>query len=218
MAEKKKAITSEIIRFRARIAFVKLIEPTAYDGKGKPRWEATFLLDPSDAKHMEGIKLAIKTAASVAQQTWGVVPLELRRIAARFIPGAAAPEASTPDDGIKLAFYDGTRKDYDGFKGMFVIPAHEYADIGKPAVAGRNGKNVLPGAKDFPYSGCYVIGAISIWGQDNTHAKRLGINLVGVQFEHDGESFSGMGDRDAEEVFQALEDAPGGSADDGLGF
>ena len=138
--------------------------------------------------------------------------------AARFVTGAKAPEPTAKEDGIEIAFYDGSKKEYDGFEGMFVVPAHNSKM--KPAVANRRGQSVLPGEEQFPYSGCYVLMSITLWAQNNSYGKRIGINLRGVQFVRDGEAF-GAGDVKAEEEFTGLEDEAGGVAgsdDDGIGF
>ncbi len=213
---KKEIITSDPIRIRGRQSFLRLIEPKAFDGKGEPRWEATTLLDPADALQLESIKLVIKTSAQVAKQSWGIVPLALRRITAQLVQGAPAPDPSTKDDGIKIAFYDGSSKEYDGYNGMFVVPAHN--SMLRPAVANRQGKEAVPGDKQFPYSGCLGITSITIWGQDNQYAKRLGVNLRGVQFVEGEPRYPafGQGDIAAEDEFTALEDGPADSED--LGF
>lgn len=212
---KSESITSEKFKFHARAAFVRLDKPKQFNGEGDPRWETTFLLDPADPKHLDGIKLIIKNAADIAKQAYGgVVPLALRQIAAKFIPGQAAPDPKTKDDGIEVAFYSGDKKEYDGFEGMFVVPSHN-AKM-KPGVANRRGVTVAPGEEQYPYSGCFVIGSITLWAQDNSYGKRIGINLRGVQFDKDGEPF-GTGDVVAEEEFEALEDG-GDDPDAGVGF
>ncbi len=214
---KKEIFTTEPFRIRGRESFLRLIEPKPFDGKGDPRWEATTLLDPADKQQLDSIKLVIKMSAQVATQTWGLVPLALRRIAAQFVPGAPEPDSKTKDDGIKIAFYDGSSKEYDGYNGMFVVPAHN--SMLRPAVANRAGKEVLPGDKQFPYSGCLGITSITLWGQDNQYAKRIGVNLRGVQFVEGEPRYPafGQGDIAAEDEFTALEDGDTAGGSD-LGF
>lgn len=213
---KKEIFTSEPIRIWGRESFLRLIEPKAFDGKGDPRWEATTLLDPADKRGLDSIKLVIKTAAGVAMQSYGLVPLALRRITAQFVPGAPQPDPKAKDDGIKIAFYDGSSKEYDGYDGMFVVPAHN--SMLRPAVANRQGKEVLSGDKQFPYSGCLGITSITIWGQDNQYARRIGVNLRGVQFVEGEPRYPafGQGDIAAEDEFEALEDSGTDASD--LGF
>lgn len=211
--------TSDKLRFHARGSFLKIDKPKPFDDGGDPRWEAAFLLDPADPKHLDGIKLVLKTAGAMAKEAYGVVPLAIKRLAAEFIPGQAAVDPKTKDDGIEVAFYSGDKKDYDGYAGMFVIPAHNSKM--KPAVANRRGVSVDPGEEQYPYSGCGVIGSITLWAQvgktQQKYGKRIGVNLRGVQFDKDGDPFS-QGDIAPEEEFEALEDAPGASEDDGVGF
>lgn len=216
MAKGKEALTSEKIRFPARASFVRLDKPKPFEDGADPRWETTFLLDPASAKGLEGIKLVIKTAAALSKAAYGgIVPLALRKIAAQFIPGQEAPDAKAKDDGIEIAFYDGSKKEYDGYDGQFVIPAHN-AKL-KPAVANRKGVSVDPGEEQYPYAGCYVLGSITLWAQDNKYGRRIGVNLRGVQFDKDGDAFS-QGDIAPEEEFEALEDVGGESSDDDVGF
>ena len=216
---KKETITSEPFRIRGRLSFLRLIEPKPFDGKGDPRWEATTLMDPADALQLESIKLVIKTSASLAKRpdAFGTVPLALRRLTAQFIPGAPAPDPKTKEDDIEIPFYDGSRKEYDGYEGMFVVPAHNTKL--RPAVAGRNGKEVVPGDKQFPYSGCLGIASVTLWIQDNQYGKRIGVNLRGVQFVEGEPKYPafGQGDIAAEDEFQALEDEGGADSSD-LGF
>jgi ssDNA-binding protein len=148
------------------------------------------------------------------------VPLALKKLAAQFVPGQAEPDPKTKDDGIKLAFYNGSIKDYDGFEGMLAVPAHEYESRPKPAIANRKGVSVAPGEEQYPYSGCEGILSVTLWGQLNKNGKRVGINLRGVQFVADGEPFAGGGEHSAEEEFEALGDeaAAAGAGGDDLGF
>lgn len=199
---KKETVTSEKIKVHARAAFVRLDKPKAFEEGQDPRWECTFLLDPADAKGRECIANVIKIAAQTAKRAYGLVPLELKKLGHTFGVGPA-PDAKEKDDGIEVAFYPGDRKEYDGFAGQFVIPAHNKV---KPAIANRKGESVLPGEEQFPYSGCYVVGSITLWCQDNRYGKRIGVNLRGVQFARDGKAF-GLGSIDPEDEFEAMEDA-----------
>lgn len=214
-----KSPTSEKFRVYGRASFLKLAKPKKFDDNGEPRWEATALLDPADAKGLEGIKMAIKAAAATSKEAYGVVPLALRRLAAAFIPGQAMPAATEKDDGIEIAFYSGDKKEYDGYAGMFVIPAHNSKM--KPAVANRKGEVVEEGEPQFPYSGSYGYMSLTCWAQVGTtqkkYGKRIGVNLRGWQFAKDGEPF-GEGNIAADDEFEALEDDGSGAGDDDIGF
>lgn len=213
----KEIITSDPIKFYARAAFVRLDKPKSFDGSGNPRWETTFLLDPADKRGLEGLSAVIAAAADISKRAYeGLVPLELRKIAAIFIPGQASPDPKTKADGVEVAFIDGDTKEYNGYAGMFVIPAHQDSTKIKPAIANRLGKDVSPGEPEFPYSGCYVRGKITLWAQDNKYGRRIGVNLRGVQFVAEGEAFT-QGELSAEDEFEALEDQPA-AASGGVGF
>jgi hypothetical protein len=219
MAAKKEYVTSDKIRLRGRGAFLKIDRPKPYEEGATPRWEATVLLDPASKYGQESIKLLFATTGKLCKEAYGVVPLALKKLAAQFVPGQAEPDPKTKDDGIKLAFYNGDTKDYDGFAGMLAVPAHEYEDRPKPAIANRKGVTVAPGEEQYPYSGAGILMSVTLWGQDNKNGKRVGINLRGVQFDCDGEPFAGGGEHVPEEEFEALEDEAAATAGgDDLGF
>ena len=210
MAKGKETITSEPINVFGRLSFAKLDKPSAFEEGQPERWEATFLLDPASKQGLESAKAVIKAASDVAKGTWGFVPIALKRLATQVIPGAPAVDPKTKEDDIKLRFYHGDAKadanpeTYSSYEGMLVVPSHN--TVVKPRVVNRRGVTVAPGEEQWPYSGCYVMGRITIWGQDNKYAKALGVNLRGVQFDRDGEPFGASGDV-PEAEFAALEDS-----------
>jgi hypothetical protein len=212
MAGKKtETPTSDTLRFYARTRFLKLNVPKPFEEGADPRWEAVFVLDPADTKGQAGIQLVLSSAAKLAKETYGVTPLAIKKLAAKFIPGTRQVDLNDPanaDDGIKIAFFDGdTKPDYAGYAGMLIIPAHNSKL--KPAVANRKGLTVQPGEPQYPYDGCYALGAISIWIQvgltQQKYGKRVGVNLRGVQFAADGQAFA-QDVISAEDEFTALED------------
>ena len=204
---KNESWASEKFKIFGRAAFIKLDRPKAFEEGQDPRYEATTLLDPADSAGMDGIKLIVKQASELCKTHYGVVPIALKRLAYQFIKGYPAPDPSAKEDDIKIAFYHGDKKDYDGFAGMFVAPAHNKMKV---AIANRKGVAVDPGEPQFPYSGCYVYTSLNLWlhsGQTmKKYGKRVGINLRGVQFAKDGPAF-GAGSIAAEDEFDALEDS-----------
>jgi Protein of unknown function (DUF2815) len=215
---KKETVTSEKIRLRGRAAFLKIDKPVPYEEGATPRWEGTVLLDPADKYGLESIKLLLKTAADVAKKAYGVVPLSLKTLAAQMLPGQAPVDPKTKDDGIELAFYNGDKKDYDGYAGKLAVPAHEYESRPKPAIANRKGVSVSRGEPQFPYSGCEAVMSVTLWCQDNKNGQRVGINFRGLQFVADGEPFGGGGEINPEEEFDALEDEGTSGGDEGMDF
>ena len=203
--------TSDTLRFYCRTRFLKIDVPKPFEEGADPRWEAVFVLDPADTKGQAGIQLVLSTAAKLAKETYGSVPLAIKKLAAKFIPGTKQVDLNDPanaDDGVKVAFFDGdTKEDYAGYPGKFIIPAHNSKL--KPAVANRKGLTVHPGEPQYPYDGCDAIGSITIWIQvgltQQKYGKRVGVNLRGVQFAADNDAYT----QDviaAEDEFTALED------------
>jgi hypothetical protein len=211
MAKRSETPTSDKLQFYCRTRFMRLDVPKPFETGAEPRWEATFILDPADVKGQAGIALLLSTAAKLAKETYGVTPLAIKKLAAKFIPGTKKVDLNDPanaDDGIKVAFIDGdTKADYAGYAGMFIVPAHNSKL--RPAVANRKGLTVQPGEPEYPYDGCYAIGCVTIWIQvgktEQKYGRRVGLNLRGVQFAAIGASFS-QDTIAAEDEFQALED------------
>jgi len=214
--------TSDKIYFYARTRFLRLDTPKAFEEGQDPRWEATFVLDPSDKRGQDGIVKILDASAKLAKDTYGKVPLALKKLRAKFVPGSPKVDLNDPanaDDGIKVAFLDGDSekyKDYAGYAGMFIVPAHNTRL--KPAVANRAGKTVQPGEPQYPYDGCYAIGCITVWIQvgktEQKYGRRVGVNLRGVQFAADGDAFT-QDVINAEDEFVALEDEPGAATSSG---
>ncbi|HEX8421196.1 MAG TPA: ssDNA-binding protein [Sphingomonas sp.] len=76
---------------------------------------------------------------------------------------------------------------YDGFEGnLYVYPKNE----NRPGVFNRAAVPVVGGDDGAPYSGCYGNVEIDIWALNKPKVtKRIVIDLLGVQFSRDGDSF-----------------------------
>lgn len=176
----KKAATSEVIQLRnVRLSFARLFEAKAFRVGQTPRYEATFLLDPSNADHAATIKLLQTTAGQLIQQQWD----------------------GTKPATLALCMGKGDTKGYDGYAGMIYVASHNKV---RPTVVDRNRNPVAEGDTQAPYSGCYVNATITLWAQDNEFGKRINANLRGVQFVRAGEAF-GIQPVDATEEFEQLE-------------
>lgn len=187
-----KALTSEKIRIRsangARASFLALDKPVPFAAGMAPKWKATFLLDPSDKEH----------AAIIA---------DIKAKAAKLLADAGLKRE---DLTHPPCFGDGSKKKYDGWSGMFYISSAQDGTSYVPVV-NRTKVPVKPGNAQFPYSGCYINGSITLWLQNNSYGKRINANLLTVQFVRDGEAFGGGERVDPDDEFEALGDAPGGS-------
>lgn len=209
MADKIVNPTSDIIQTYGRMRFLRLEEAKPFESGGKPRWEATQILDPSDVRGAADIAKLLDTAAAISKQTYGVVALALRKLRTKFVAGTPALDLNDPknaDDGIQVPFADGDAekyKKYAGYQGMFIVAAHDSKK--KPAVAKVNATVAIPGEKGYPYDGCYGLLSSTIWGHGShaAYAKRVGVNLRGVQFVKDGPPFQ-QTEIAAEDEFTAL--------------
>lgn len=209
MADKIVNPTSDIIQTYGRMRFLRLEEAKAFQQGQTPRWEATQILDPSDVRGAEDIKRLLDTAAAIGKQTYGSVPLALRKLRTKFVAGTPALDLNDPknaEDGIQIPFTDGDAEKwakYAGYKGMFIVTSHNKKK--KPGVAKVNGTKAIPGEKGYPYDGCYGLLSSTIWGHatHGAYAKRVGVNLRGVQFVKDGPPFQ-QTEIDAEDEFTPL--------------
>lgn len=159
---------------KARLSFPELWEATQFEaGKGKHRYDASFLVEPGSENDKE-IRAAIKEAANEA---WG--------------EKAKAKVKQLAGDSGKFCYQDGDLKEYDGYAGNWCLTTHRNQDQGAPAIVGRGGKNdVLTAASGKPYAGCYVNATVEIWAQKGQYPG-MRATLIGVQFVEDGDAFAG---------------------------
>jgi Protein of unknown function (DUF2815) len=205
--------SSETLRFYGRARWLRLDVPKPFEPGAVPRWEATAILDPSDVKGLAGISLLLSTAAKMSKETYGVVPLAIKKLAAKFIPGTKKVDLNDPandDDGIQIPFSDGDAakfQSYAGYAGQLIVTMHNSRL--KPAVANRKGLTVQVGEEQYPYDGCYAVFAGTVWihATHGAYDKRVGLNLRGVQYAAKGDPFT-QDTIAAEDEFDALEDLP----------
>jgi hypothetical protein len=187
-----KAITSEKITLGSgadpiRFSFLSIEKAKAFDPK-KPesaKFGATALLDPSNKAHAAAIA-KIKSEADRLLKEGGIDSEELSG----------------------RCFGSGDKKKYDGWKGMFFIQA---SNDTRPTVVGRELNTVVPGDKEWPYSGAYGVMTVTLWLQNNSFGKKINGNLRALQFVKPGQAF-GVAPVNAEEEFEAIGDKAGGSS------
>jgi hypothetical protein len=209
MAETEK-FQPKLITFKgARLAFARIHKAEQRTGRdGKPKGEAKFsctiLLDPSNQEH----------AATIAE----IKAEAARALDHRFGKGVWSPQwpnfylpFGMGNDLPKLG-----KKIYDGFADMFYL---KLSDKNRPNLLNRDGKAVVEGDPQCPYSGCYVAGTTTLYSYDN-ESRGAGANLRTLVFMRDGAAFGG-GAANAEQEFAAIGDlgneppagAPAGGAD-----
>ncbi|MEX3629075.1 MAG: ssDNA-binding protein [Burkholderia sp.] len=177
-----------------RLSFPDLFEAVQYEGKGPFNYRATFLQPKGQAVYAQQDDKSwkpstmAKVIAQVAKDKWGAK--------------AEAVLKSIANNNQKLCWIDGASKEYDGYDGNFYLSASRGQDKGRPLIVNHD-KAPLTAADGKPYAGCYVIGTVEIWAQDNSFGKGIRATLRGVQFLRDGDAFSAgtpVTDDDFEEI------------------
>ena len=188
-----KNVTSEKIQLtNVRLSFPQLDRPRAFKEGQEPKFEASFLLDPSDKAHAAIIAKIKNESARVAKiQFDGQIPKSLEKC------------WGNGDDLDKV---------YDGYAGMFWIKVKSAARV--PVVGRRKNADgkfppLAPGDAEWPYAGCYVNASVTVWAQNSHGRKAINGNLIAIQYVKEGEAFSGNKTAVPEEEFQALEDGGG---------
>jgi hypothetical protein len=164
------AITSEKIKLvKVRLSFPVLYTPKSFAPGQDPKYQATFLLDPSDAEHAKAIKEIKKQAKKIAMEAFGEVPKGLKKC-------------------FGLAKDHDKKSEYDGYQGMFYIST---ANTSPPVLADQH-KKPLDQADGKFYAGAFVTTVVTLWTQDHpVGGKGINANLRIVQFVKDGEAFGG---------------------------
>ena len=169
-----------------RLAFPKIWTPEAF-GPGSPaKFQATFLIENEDTVTLNAVRKAMG-AAGRAQwpKQWD--------------------DAKFRKQVNVRGLQDGDRKaQYDGFETHHYVGA---TNAKRPPIADLNG-NLLVESDGRPYGGCYVVGEVQFWGQDNQYGKAINASLLSIQFLRDGDSFGG-GRVAAPDSFANLEDDDG---------
>ncbi len=154
---------------RVRLSFPDLWVPVEFKpGDGKPRFNATFLIEPG-SDNDKAIQAAIKEAA---KETFGAK--------------ADAILKSLAGNSNKYAYLDGNTKEYDGYEGMMYLACHAKA---RPYICDRDPTVILPADSGRPYAGCYVNATVDIYAQKGEN-QGIRASFTGVQFAADGDAFS----------------------------
>jgi hypothetical protein len=180
-----KALTSDVIKLtNVRLSFPELRKPKAFQEGQPAKYQATFILDPSDKEGAAQIKMLQKEIKNLLTQKYG-----------NDIP-----------KGFKLCLKDNAKEEkaYAGYDGMWFITTNNET---RPGLAGRDPRVPLPEDchDTMFYPGAYVNGTLTLWLQDNQWGKRVNANLRGVQYVRDGERFGGAAPVEAESEFDVID-------------
>lgn len=181
-------------------------------GDGKPRYSATFLIEPGSAND-KAIRAAINQEGT-----------------AQF--GAKWPAIKKGFEGQtnKCAYQDGALKDYDGYQDRWYLAAHNKArplvlnrtpwlvgEDGKPVMnaAGQKEPNLIKESDGILYAGCYVNATVDIYVQRGENPG-IRASVTAVQFFRDGDSFGGGTRASADDFDDLGEGADAGDFTDDL--
>lgn len=230
MADKSKT-SEEIVLHDVRLSFPNLWVPKPFEAGAKPRFEATFLLDPSRVDHALLIKTMKALIKKLAIDAYG------EDIPSDILSGEKVclkNNAITDTDGKVVQ-----RKKYNGYENMYSVAAASPAKIkpgtegkgneaqvvyvpgtttidsyvGQPPVVGLGKQAVRDGQTGAPYAGSRVNAIISFWAPPRTMkgGARINANLKATQFFKDDEPLTRGGiNIETDDRFVAYADAPQG--------
>lgn len=185
---------AKVVLKKVRLSFPDLFEAVQYEGSGPFKYRASFLFEKDSDNH----KALVAAMKEVANEAW-------KDKADKVLENAA--------DDSKLRFIvDGNKKDYDGYKGMFVISATRDQSKGRPLVVNKKPKNddgtpnTVTQTDGIVYAGCYVNATVEVWAQNNKFGKTTRAQLLGIQFVKDGDAFGGGSAKANADDFEDLSD------------
>lgn len=188
-------MTTIVMLKKVRLAFPQLWTPQAFTEGQTPKYQGTFLIDPTTQDSL--VKAMHAAAKQAGTAKWG-------------------GKFNDPNfrKSLKIRYLvDGDEKSqYAGFAGMLYATAN---NAKRQPVIDRD-KTPLSESDGRPYGGCYVNAQVEVWAQDNKYGKAINNSLLTVQFVADGESFGGgrVGNTDDFEDLEDDEPASGGPAYD----
>lgn len=186
------ATTSGVIKLtNVRLSFPELFAPKAFQPGQKPKYQATFLLDPSSKEGAAQIKKIKQAISDLLNQHYG--------------------EGNVPK-GIKVCLKDNEKeeKEYTGYDNMWFVAT---SNSNRPTVVNRD-LTTLVEEDEVLYPGCIVNASFTMWVQDNQYGKRVNANLRAVQFVKDDERLGGAAPVRAEDEFEVIEGGDDDNTDD----
>lgn len=171
MASKPKTITSAVVKLTNwRASFLQIDAPKSFKPGQAPRYEGTFLGDPTNETHKSQIKELMAAAMDVLTRAFpdeksATLQERLEALDSMICFGKADKHPK--------------KKKYDGYAGMFYIVT---ANKDAPKVYDRAVDLIVPGHKQWPYSGSTVNTNVTLWVQDNEFGRGVRANLRTIQF------------------------------------
>lgn len=172
-------MSTDILLRNVRLSFNTLWTPREYEiGDGKPRWSATFLVEPGSAED-KAIRAAIQAEAVEAWKD-----------------KAKGKLAEYAGNSQKFCYVDGSpggEPKYDGYEGRWALTTHRQlhgknGEQAPPLIIHRN-KAPLTERDGVVYSGCYVNAKVSIYAQTGQNPGIRG-SFSTIQFWAAGDAFT----------------------------
>lgn len=185
----RKEVKFKIELIDVRLSFPRLFKAKSFEEGQDPKYEATFLLDPSKAEHAAHIKEIKQIATLVCDEKWGREKWTANK---HFFKGKCFGTENSLSEV------------YDGYADMFWVRTAKLAEDGRPMIVDAAG-NPLTAEDGRPYGGCFVTGTLTLWCQDNKWGKRINANLRAIMFLHHGDPFSANVVPDAATEFSDME-------------
>jgi hypothetical protein len=172
-------MSTELMLHNVRLSFPTIWTPREYEiGDGKPRWSATFLIEPG-SDNDKRIRAAIKAEAAEAWKD-----------------KANGKLAEYTGNSQKMCYLDGSpggQPKYDGYEDRWALTTHRQQNTVNgtqeaPLIIHRN-KAPLTERDGVVYGGCYVNAKVSIYAQTGQNPGVRG-SFSAIQFWAAGDAFS----------------------------
>jgi len=196
MASKNNIENKRVLTHEFRVSFPNVITPKGFEDQ-EPKYSLVMLFDkktdlskPAMNKKGQALSASMRGAAlAAASEKWG------------------NDQKKWPKN-LKMPFRDGSeRADTAGYDGTIFVTASSKI---QPGLVNQQRQPIL-NEKDF-YAGCYARAEVIAFAYDKAGNKGVSFSLQNIQKTRDGDAFSGR--RNAEDVFDAVEDLDGESSDD----
>lgn len=181
---------------KLKLKKVRLSFPYIFDKSDKSnKFEATFMVDPSDKLNRSAIKKAVIDAIGESKLSKAFDTGKIRWKGSCY----KSQDSDLVDIREKGGIIGETEGAYrDEYEDVLLVKASNKV---RPTVVHKD-KSKLDAEDGVVYSGCYVNAVLSIWIQNSDeYGNRINCELQGLQFSADGESFGGGGTTASDDDF-----------------
>lgn len=170
-------MTTDVILKNVRISYPHLFTPAKFDANSTPRYSATFLIDKSDPKYAETMKI-IRDACEVEMKA--VFKDEWKETLESFLTNPNKTFLLDGDRGVKS----------NKVPGHTLVKAHRREADSAPTVVDKFKKPIVSESEGKIRPGYYVNTKLGIWAQKGTYPG-IRCSLVSVQAWEEGPTLAG---------------------------